>query len=337
MRRLRLLILSLVAGLFCLGRDKTDSVTVRNGNVITCEIRSLSRGVLTAKTDSLSTISIRWEDVTRVRSEHVYEIVLSDGSTEFGPLTPAASGGISLPGRADVPLIGIVALTQIRSRTFNRFDGAVDLGYSFLKSSTTTQFNFAGEIRYTARRRVVHAQLNNILLIREDTATTRRSQIDLGLRETLSRSYFALGIGQYSLNDELKLLHRYLGGGALGRSFVRTNRAVFSAYGGGAYSSERYSGGDRLDNGEGLVGVNAQVFRLFSPKVDLNGSFRLWPSFTTAGRYRIDAEFKARVEVYKNLFVSFSYFDNYDRKSPTTAAPRNDFGVVTAIGYGFNR
>jgi hypothetical protein len=45
-------------------------------------------------------------------------------------------------------------------------------------------------------------------------------------------------------------------------------------------------------------------------------TFAFWPN-ATAGRYRIDANAKARVEVYKNLFVSISFFDNYDRKNPS--------------------
>ena len=83
--------------------------------------------------------------------------------------------------------------------------------------------------------------------------------------------------------------------------------------------------------------MNSQVFRLYSPKLDITGDFKFWPSMTTSGRYRIDATAEARVEVYKNLFVSISWFDNYDRKNPTTSLPLNDYGIVTSVGYSFNR
>ena len=247
-------------------RDKTDTVTLVKGNDVTCEIKSLQRGVLSAKTDSLSDVSIRWEDVTRIRSEFVFEIVLSDRSTHFGTLATAASGGLVLAGSAPAPLHSVVALTPIRSRIANRFDGSIDLGYSFMKSETTTQFNFNGELGYTTRRHSVELQVSNNLLLREDTASTRRFEADLGFNETLSRGNFARVIGQCSINDELNLIQRYLGGGALVRYLVRTNRSMPSAYAGGAYSVEHYAGADRRNNGEALIGLNTQIFRLYSPE-----------------------------------------------------------------------
>ena len=51
----------------------------------------------------------------------------------------------------------------------------------------------------------------------------------------------------------------------------------------------------------------------------------------------MDTQGTAKVEVYKNLFVSFTIFDNYDRKNPTTSTPQNDYGVTMSVGYSFNR
>jgi hypothetical protein len=308
-----------------------------NGNAITCEIIGLNRGVLTAKTDSLSTISIRWEDVTRIQSEYVYEIALADRSIHYGALTPDAAGNLQLAGAAAIPLITVVSLTHVESRFLSRFDGSVDAGYSFLKSDSTTQMNLDGDLRYTTRRRTLSGQVYSTLLIRSNTSSTRRNEIDLGLNENISRGFFLMGIGQFQSNDDLNLLQRYLGGGGAGRYLRRTNRAILSVYGGGAYSLEHYTDTGRLNNGEALLGANAQFFRLHSPKLDITGDFKLWPSLTTSGRYRIDANFKARVEVYKNLFVALSFWDNYDRKSPSTSAPLNDYGVQTSVGYSFHR
>ena len=320
-----------------LARPKIDSLTLLNGNEVTCEIRGLSRGVLTAKTDSLSQVSIRWEDVTRIRSAHVFEILLTDRTVHFGALDSNTSGNLVLSGTAPIPLHDIVALTPIESRFAKRFDGSVDMGYSFMQSESTTQLNFAGEVGYTTRRRALDLDASSNLVIRDKTDSTRRIQADLTYTETLSRGYFALGVGQFSMNDELNLLQRYLGGGALGRYLVRTNRSMFSASGGGALSSERYSGTERHNNGEILLALNTQLFRLYSPKLDITGDFRFWQNVTTSARFRIDANAKAKIEVYKDMFVSFSFFDNYDRKNPTTALPINDYGVVLSVGYTFNR
>jgi hypothetical protein len=183
----------------------------------------------------------------------------------------------------------------------------------------------------------VDLQANSTLVLRDQTNSTRRVQAGLTLNETLSRGNYLAVIGQFSNNSELNLVQRYLGGGGFGRYLIRTNRSMLSATGGGAFSLEHYAGEPRRNNGEALLAVNTQVFRLYSPKLDISSYFRLWPSLTTSGRFRIDANAKVKIEVYKDLFVSLSFFDNYDRKNPTTALPLNDYGVVMSIGYSFNR
>jgi hypothetical protein len=42
---------------------KTDVVTMANGDRVTCEIKTLDRGMLEVSTDSWGTISIEWEEV----------------------------------------------------------------------------------------------------------------------------------------------------------------------------------------------------------------------------------------------------------------------------------
>ncbi len=56
-----------------------------------------------------------------------------------------------------------------------------------------------------------------------------------------------------------------------------------------------------------------------------------------SGRYRMDVQFDTRIELIRDLFVSFSFFDNYGRKNPSTSSSVNDLGIVMSVGYSFNR
>ena len=338
MRPIPLLVLLFLHSAIAFTRQKTDTATLVNGNEVTCEVLNLSRGVLKAKTDSLGTVSIRWEDVRRIRSSFVYEIVLSDSSAPlFGALTPDASGNLVLAGHAPIPLISVVSLTPARSHIANRFNGDVDFGYSFQKSQSTTQFNFDGDLVYKRKATSLDLDVSSSLVVRDQTDSTRRLQAGLTFYETLSRANFAEIVGQFSNNSELNLIQRYLGGGGIGHYFVRTNRVMLSAVAGGAFSLERYAGSPRRKEGDALLSVNNQVFKLYSPKLDISSYFRLWPSLSESGRFRIDADTKIKIEVLKDMFVSFTFFDNYDRKNPTTSKPLNDYGVTMSLGYSFNR
>ncbi len=331
-----LLLLMLCAAL-CLARNKSDTVTVINGNTVACEILNLSRGILTAKTDSLGTVSIRWQDVTHIRSDFIFEILLTDGAKYLGPLDLDAAGKLVLPGTAAAPLLSVISLTPIGSRFANHFNGEVDAGYSFQKSNTTSQFNIDGDLVFNGRRRSLETEVSSNLLVSRGITSTQKNMVSLDFNQTLPRGYFALLLGQFSDNKELNLLHRYLGGGGAGRYFVHTNHSIVSVSGGAAYSTESYTSNEHRTNAEAVVETNAQIFRLYSPKLDIGGDFRVWPNLTTWGRVRIDAQARVKVEVYKNLFVSVTFTDNYDSQNPTTAHSINDYGIATSVGYSFNR
>jgi len=338
MRSIPLLVLLALYAQITYARLKTDTVVLVNGNEVTCEILSLSRGVLKAKTDSLSTVSIRWEDVKRVQSAMAYEILLSGASAPlFGALTPDASGKLLLPDSAPIPLLSVVSLTPMGAHFANRFNGDVDFGYNYQKSKSTTQFNFDSDVVYNRKATGLELEVDDTLTLREQTDSTRRLLVTLSVDEALSRANFAAILGQFSNNSELNLIQRYLGGGGFGHYFVRTNRVLLSAVAGGAYSLEHYSGSGRRNEADALLAVNNEVFKLYSPKLDISSYFRLWPSLSEAGRFRIDGNVKVKIELFKDLFVSFSFFDNYDRKNPTTSSPLNDYGVTMSLGYSFNR
>ena len=59
-------------------RDKTDIVSLKNGDRVTGEIEELQRGKLTVKTDSMGTVSIEWREFGVRLGDHFY-------MTEGGP------------------------------------------------------------------------------------------------------------------------------------------------------------------------------------------------------------------------------------------------------------
>ncbi len=339
---LRLLALSVMSGALFATHPKTDSVKVVNGNAILGEISGLSRGILTFKTDSLGTLSVKWEDVRGVSSQYTFEITLVDGDIVFDALRTDPESTDLLISRGGVeqkvPLRQVVTLVPIETRIWKRFNGAVSLGYSYLKSNTTTQFTTDADLRYVTRKRLVDLSFSGVFVEQQTLTPTRRFVAQLSWREDLKERYFALLFGQYSRNDELQLARRALVGPALGRDLVKTNRTIFSVYGGAAFSRERYYSEEPRSNAEGLFGTQYQFFRLNSPKVDVTAYVNVWPNLVTWGRIRMDSNISSRFELYKDLFFSLSAFDNYDNGTPgQIGAATNDNGVVLSIGYSFNR
>jgi hypothetical protein len=75
--------------------QKTDVLTLYNGDVITGEIREMSQGQLTFKTDDMGTLRVQWERVERLRSVHLFEVLLADGQQVMGSIgDPGLDGSV---------------------------------------------------------------------------------------------------------------------------------------------------------------------------------------------------------------------------------------------------
>ena len=59
--------------------QKTDSITLVNGDRITCEIKLLDKGRLQVSTDDLGTIYVEWDKVASVTANRTFRVVTSSG------------------------------------------------------------------------------------------------------------------------------------------------------------------------------------------------------------------------------------------------------------------
>ena len=93
--------------------QKTDVVTLANGDRITGEVSILDRGRLEYKTDDEGTIYIEWDNIATVTSSAQFEVGTSDGRRFVGSIRPEgnrvlvvveATGPVSLP-MAEVTVI----------------------------------------------------------------------------------------------------------------------------------------------------------------------------------------------------------------------------------------
>ena len=90
------------------------------------------------------------------------------------------------------------------------------------------------------------------------------------------------------------------------------------------------------DRAELVAALVAQTYRFDSPELDLSSGIAIYPSMTTGGRYRIQANGQAKIEIVKNLYWSLSFYESFDSDPPSADARRNDFGITTSLGWSFN-
>ncbi len=95
----------------------------------------------------------------------------------------------------------------------------------------------------------------------------------------------------------------FTGRRGVGKFFVRTNRAEWLGGVGLAYSRENYLGQDPLDSLEMILGTQFSIFRYDFPETDIGGSLVVLPSLTESGRYRSEADLRAKYEFVDDLVL----------------------------------
>ncbi len=330
-----------LAGLFLLlgmgtaEAQKTDSVWIRNGDRITGEVKSLSRGLLKYSTDDLGTVYIEWDKVDRISTTTIVEVRLASGRKFYGPLTLAPTGRLVL-GEVTLQLSEIVGMTPIQGEFLARLNGYFDLGFSFQKAHGAVQLSTGARVQYRGPSAETTLDLTGFIEDREDAAKSSRLSTSLTERLFLSNRWSTGFVVGYDRNDELDLAGRARLVGFGTRMLAQSNHIEFLASGGVVLNRERYFTTDSTATGfEGLLSAAFRAFRYDQPKLDVSLTSQAYPSFVVQGRVRLQNDLRVSYELLKDFMLTGTLFDTYDSKPPVAGAPKNDYGTTLAITWTY--
>jgi putative salt-induced outer membrane protein YdiY len=150
-----------------------------------------------------------------------------------------------------------------------------------------------------------------------------------------NRNYWA-GIASLERNEELGIDSRMQLGGGFGRFVRQTPYSEVQAFAGATYTKEWVTGDEEgQDSAEGVLGGSWRIFRLNTPKTTLTSQLVLYPSLTESGRYRGTADVSLRKEIIEDFFFELSFYYDYDSEPPGEATAKDDYSIVTSLGYTF--
>ncbi|HSW32012.1 MAG TPA: DUF481 domain-containing protein, partial [Steroidobacteraceae bacterium] len=154
-------------------------------------------------------------------------------------------------------------------------------------------------------------------------------------RRFLADRWFLQGFGGFEGNDELDLDMRMTLGGAYGRFLVQSQRQEWAAYAGLAVTREDFTGQDKNESVEGVLGTQYWFFLYDTPEASLNLSLNVFPSFTESGRVRSEGRLRGRYEIVEDLFFELSMYNSFDSEPGQDADANSDYGITTSLGYSF--
>jgi hypothetical protein len=330
----------LISSVPALAAPKTDVLIFLNGDRLTGEVKSLERGKLRFNTDATGTISIEWDDVASLESKQNVQVETADGDRHLGHLAKASGEAALVVETAAGPLTleiaHVVLMAPIEENRIDRIDGDITAGYNFAKASEVQQMQFGLDIEFRTETRIFGLSADNSLSDSEDNEASQRSSLNLDYKRLWSNRWFISGMVSADRNDELGIDLRTSVGGGGGRIVRQTNHSATSIESGLMVSHENLAGSESdQDTVEAYINLNWDWFRYDTPQLDLSTSLEIIPNLTDSGRVRGEFDVSLKWEIINDLFWEIGIYDSYDSEPVVVGAEKNDYGIVTSLGYEF--
>jgi hypothetical protein len=344
--RLTIILCSLLGTVFtsetrASSRLSTDVVYMKNGDKITCEIRSLEQAQLTIKQEyANSTVVLDWNKVDHIQTKQPFVVIDVKGDASSGVISEAADQHIvKIAGASqkEIPHNDVVSIEQTGETFTRRLRGDFDLGLSFAQSNAQKNLTFDGDLTYQATRDIASLTSNSQFTSQKETTDTDETTVKSEFFHQLRKSgWYGGGIANFLSSSEQQIDLRTTLGGAFAVRPIYTNRTNLSLIAGLAFTSEKdRSNATSTANKRSLDSAAAVQFSTFRfDSTTFNTSIWVYPSLTSIGRVRMTINQDVYYKFYKDFYVRASFYDNYDNR-PVVGAPPNNLGFSSTVGWSF--
>ena len=319
---------------------KTDIVVLINGDAVTGEIKSLDFGALRYSTDSMGTVSIEWEEVVSLQSDQSLQVEVASGTRYFGGLFATGADGRVGVGRGEniqeIDMSQIVRITPIETdeKIWQRFEGSLKFGFNSDKASQVTIGNLSANVRYRARTYLLGLDLVTSITDQPGAETTQNQSLKLNYQRFRDSRWFTDWFTSVERNDEQGVDRRLSFGGGLGKYLVQSNKNQFSLLVGLVATRESLIGTEPdTTNAEANFSVK-YLHRSLEPSSDITFTTDVFPQLKDFSSFRSNSNLTLRRELVEDLFFDLSFYYTY-LSDPPEGAEKDDYGVVTSIGYSF--
>lgn len=333
-----------------------DQVTVKNGDRITGSIVKKDAQTLTVKSPVFGEVTIPWDQVQTLVADQPVHVVLADGRTIQGTLTPREQA-VEIDSSGARQRVNLSEITTLRDAAEQRaYERLLDPGWGQLWMASAS-LGFAGT-QGNAKTRTLTTAFNAARVTSGDKTTLYFNAIKAsaligdvlegtaqavrggwGYSHNLSPRIFVNGFNDYEYDRFQNLDLRFVLGGGLGYIAWKGERGRLDVLGGGAYNRESFAASDpnpafTRNSGEAFFGDD------FSYKLSTVTAFyqslRFFPNLSETGEYRLNFDLGANTRLTRWLTWNLG-LSNRLLSNPVPGRQKNDLMYTTGIGVIFGR
>lgn len=317
----------------------TDRIHLKNGDVITGNMKELDRGKLRFKTRTMDTVFINWVDIESIDSDKYLRIERVDGTFNYGVIKQSDldAGLVIEEGgeEVEVPILAVSAIQPIRVKQsfWRRLDVDLKAGIDFKTASDILLINLSTDLRFKEEKYELGLIANWNETSRTEENNSSRADLTGTYTRFLRNRWFWKASTGFETNEELGLDMRAIVAGTAGRYLIQKPTLRFELNAGLAGNWEDRQDGTTTSV-EGLVRSSLEIFKHTLPITRLSATVNVFPGITESGRMRVNTNVTLRNEIIRSVFWDLSFFSTFDNRPPEGAA-KEDYGIVTSIGASF--
>ncbi len=325
---------------------KTDVLYMKNGDKMTCEIKTMNAGALYVSLDYVDgTISVEWSRVARLESTRLFIVKLVDGTVYTGRMSILPEEGTDSVLVRLVQLDGtsvafdksqIAGLGGTSDKFWGRLNGDVTSGFGYSKGNNSTTYNFSSAVNYPRARWSASLFLNSNLSSSDGTTTSTRNQFGLGASKLLRwNTWFYSGAFSGLQSTEQSITFQGSVSGGIGKYFKDTSTLKISMTGGAAYQATTYTS-DISGNSEDVIAalIAGRLSYVKFKKTSLSVNANVLPALNDLGRFYFNANASYFVKLFGAVNWNLSFYGNWDTQPPAGSSG-SDYGFNSGLSWTF--
>lgn len=321
-------------------RDKTDIITLNNGDRFHGEIKSLEYGKLSVGTDAMGTVGVEWTKVAKIESTYGFDVETNSGGRFYGKLNQAEDTKklvvSNVTGSTSLDPMNVTRISAIEDSFWERINGSLSFGYNFTKSSDVQVLSTHFDAAYRAMTVAMSLKVDISSTTTPEEGTQDRSKAAFNYQWLRPHKNFWMAVTSLERNEELGIEGRLQAGGGFGHYFHQSVTSEVAGLVGLVVNQEWVTGDEKSDQTiEGLIGGEWRIFKFDDPETSLTSSIALYPSISQSGRYRGNYDVSLRQEIIDDFFFELSLYYDYDSRPPGEDPVKDDYGITTSLGYSF--
>ena len=328
-------------------REKSDVLVMRNGDRLTCEIKSLDSDTLSISLDyAAGTISINWGKVDHIESKQLFLVKTQDGLVYSGslstPSTPEARPAkieVLEDSTSNVQLdkAHVIHMEQTDLSLWRRFNGQIGLSSIYTKGNQSAQYNLTADAAYPRERWSASVSYSSSFSSTTGSSVVTRNEAQMNAQRLMRwNNWYYAALTDFLQSSEQGIQLQSTFGGGVGRFLKNTNNTRISVYGGVAWQNIAYQPlvvqATNQQVTSALIVGEINLFRF--DKTNLEVTATVLPALSNPGRIHTNLNAAYYIKLWSKFTWNISFYGNWDNQPPPGFSS-SDYGTSSGISYRF--